>query len=74
MAKPSVPGTGTSDVWSSGKYRNYVRDMMTNFGSQYNRRREVETSVRDSGRQSKDTSMKSMSLGMWGNWIYNPRH
>jgi hypothetical protein len=50
MAKPSVAGAGTSDVWSSGEYRNYVRDMMTNFGSQYNRRREAETSASDPGR------------------------
>jgi hypothetical protein len=53
MAKPSVPGAGTSDVWNSGEYRNYVRNMMTNFGSQYNRRREVESSVNQPGRQTK---------------------
>jgi len=74
MAKPSVPGAGNSDVWSSGEYRNYVRDMMTNFGSQYNRRREAETSASDAGRQSKGTSMKSMGQGLWGNWRYNARH
>lgn len=74
MAKPSVPGAGTTEIWSSGEYRNYVRDMMTNFGSQYNRRREAETSVSDPGRQSKDISMKSMSQDVGGDWKYNSRH
>jgi hypothetical protein len=72
MAKPSVSGAGTSEVWSSGEYRNYVRDMMTNFGSQYNRRREAETSASDPGRQSKGTSVKSMGQGVWGTGVIMP--
>jgi hypothetical protein len=52
MARPSARADGTSEVWSSGEYRNYVRNMMTNFGSQYNRRREAENSATEPGRRS----------------------
>jgi hypothetical protein len=47
MARSNAPGTGTgtSDVWNTGEYRNYVRNMMTNFGSEYNRRREAENAI-----------------------------
>jgi hypothetical protein len=51
MVIPNAPGAGASEVWNSGDYRNYVRNMMTNFETQYNRRREAESSVNQRGMQ-----------------------
>jgi hypothetical protein len=60
MSRPSAPVTGISDVWNTGEYRNYVRNMMTNFGSEYNRRREAENAVSRPGWQMYFTLMNQI--------------